>query len=119
VIAGTLNEINYWKVKNSWGPAWGQNGYVLIEQTEINKNTCGLLSNGVYPNLVPLKSVAPTPAPTASATVIPIAGYVGVGSVNSFNQGVQVANVFITKAKLGGSVIGGTGVAATACLALR
>lgn len=39
----------YWKVKNSWGPDWGMDGYVLIERSAENK--CGVLSAASYPTL--------------------------------------------------------------------
>jgi len=33
--------IPYWTVRNSWGTSWGQDGYVLIEQTE-GLGVCGI-----------------------------------------------------------------------------
>lgn len=35
---GVENGIRYWLVKNSWGAAWGDNGYFKIE---LGKNMCG------------------------------------------------------------------------------
>jgi cathepsin L len=39
----------YWKVKNSWGPDWGMDGYILIEKSDADK--CGVLDAGSYPTL--------------------------------------------------------------------
>jgi C1A family cysteine protease len=39
----------YWKVKNSWGPSWGMNGYILIEKSSADK--CGVLDAPSYPTL--------------------------------------------------------------------
>jgi C1A family cysteine protease len=43
---------DYWKVKNSWGASWGQEGYVMICRN-CNKNAgageCGILEEPSYP----------------------------------------------------------------------
>ena len=39
----------YWKVKNSWGPSWGMDGYILIEKSSAD--LCGVLDAASYPVL--------------------------------------------------------------------
>lgn len=41
--------LDYWKVKNSWGPTWGSGGYVYIEKSSAD--LCGVLVAPSYPNM--------------------------------------------------------------------
>merc|ERR1712048_514253 len=42
---GTMSGTDYWKVMNSWGASWGDEGYVLIERG----GECGIGKSGTYP----------------------------------------------------------------------
>jgi len=40
---------DYWKVKNSWGTGWGEDGYIRL--TGTSENTCGLANSASYPKV--------------------------------------------------------------------
>jgi len=49
---GTTGTEEYWKVKNSWGTSWGEEGYVLICKAcdkNGNKGECGIYTGPSYP----------------------------------------------------------------------
>jgi len=50
---GTLNGVDYYKVKNSWGTTWGDKGYILLQRgvSQVG-GQCGILMGPPsYPNL--------------------------------------------------------------------
>ncbi len=47
---GTLDKNDYWKVKNSWGPSWGMDGFILIQRNKnVKGGQCGILMSASYP----------------------------------------------------------------------
>jgi len=50
---GTEHGLGYWKVKNSWGAAWGENGYIRLERGNSTKRyspgECGINLAASYP----------------------------------------------------------------------
>lgn len=72
LVVGYGNEFNgtvdmpYWTIKNSWGPEWGDAGYIKIKRnTENVEGQCGVAMQASYPIKNGPNPPEPPPAPPA------------------------------------------------------
>eukprot|EP00884_Botryococcus_braunii_P013670 jgi/Botrbrau1/22303/Bobra.0138s0054.1 len=48
---GTSDEgVDYWILKNSWSPTWGEKGYIRVARS----NDCGVAVQPIYVDIKPL-----------------------------------------------------------------
>eukprot|EP00877_Chromochloris_zofingiensis_P008580 jgi/Chrzof1/3976/Cz13g15200.t1 len=55
---------NYWIVKNSWGPEWGDHGYIRLRMGRGKAGMCGIAMQPSYPLKNGPNPPAPPPGPT-------------------------------------------------------
>merc|ERR1712054_706005 len=65
---GTLSGTDYWKVKNSWGASWGNEGYILLEKGKSSAGECGIKMQPSYPVVSGKPGPSPGPSPPSPST---------------------------------------------------
>mmetsp|Transcript_53954 Transcript_53954/g.106476 ORF Transcript_53954/g.106476 Transcript_53954/m.106476 type:complete len:469 (+) Transcript_53954:67-1473(+) len=65
---GTEDGQPYWRVKNSWGPLWGEKGYIRLARGVAGTGECGILSEPSFPIVEAKPGPAPGPSPPAPPT---------------------------------------------------
>uniref|UniRef100_A0A914YF74 Uncharacterized protein n=1 Tax=Panagrolaimus superbus TaxID=310955 RepID=A0A914YF74_9BILA len=77
---------DYWIVKNSWGPDWGENGYVRIKR---GQNFCSMTTQVAAPFLNSTTPTPVTPATTPPTTTAPMSGCSAGNGVSTWNNAAR------------------------------
>mmetsp|Transcript_43500 Transcript_43500/g.102505 ORF Transcript_43500/g.102505 Transcript_43500/m.102505 type:complete len:357 (-) Transcript_43500:93-1163(-) len=60
---GVEDGTKYWKIKNSWGQEWGEEGFVRIFRGKVGDGECGIKQHPSYP-------VIPSALPSAAEPIV-------------------------------------------------
>lgn len=117
---GTLNGVDYWKIKNSWNYTWGLGGYFMVERSK--ETPCAILNESAsYPNLIFAPTLVPTTGPTPIVEIFfdltfEVKGIIGDEKpVKLSDSGANAAAVDIKSVVFGGLAVGPKKLHATAC----
>jgi len=81
---------DYWKVKNSWGSSWGEQGYIRLVRGKGGAGECGLLQQASYPVVDGSAPPAPPTPPVPPTPPAPSSGHYGAPPCQSDEQQFEI-----------------------------